>query len=162
MLTREVSARVPPQPPAPAGPVVRRPRLCPGHSEQRTDGMRKSKVSLWRRSLYPQPSPWGWQLSLRQDTAGLSFLRRASPGPSHMVSTRRTRGLEDPCVDTGGSCLCSLSFFWPCADVKERRAAPHKSPPHTAARHPDRGISHPEQHWFYNILLPGASDVAEI
>lgn len=37
---------------------------------------------------------------------------------------------------------------------------PHKSLSHTTSRLPKLGISHPRQHWFYNILLPGASDVA--
>lgn len=38
--------------------------------------------------------------------------------------------------------------------------APHKSHSHTTSRLPKLGISHPRQRWFYNILLPGASDVA--
>ena len=48
----------------------------------------------------------------------------------------------------------------PAAAMKELGIAPHKSCSLTTSRLPKLAISHPRQHWFYNILLPGASDVA--
>lgn len=48
----------------------------------------------------------------------------------------------------------------PAAAVKELSAAAHKSLSHTTSRLPIPGISYPRQRRFYNILLPGASDVA--